>query len=123
MAEYTADNALKHPMYRKNRLVVFDRDQDCHICGGYVDQTLPSKHLMGRVADHVHPRKRGGHLWSLDNLKLAHNYCNGVKSDMTMEELGLMIINQCKVVVKQAQSELKSSGRNFALELDGGEDE
>lgn len=51
---------------------------DCHICGDPVDLDAPPNQLDSPTLDHVVPRAAGG-TDDLDNLRLAHLYCNSVK--------------------------------------------
>lgn len=53
---------------------------DCGICGDPVDLTLRHPDLFRASIDHVLPYARGG-THDLDNLQIAHLYCNYVKSD------------------------------------------
>lgn len=53
---------------------------DCGICGGPVDLNLRHPDLFRASIDHVLPYARGG-THDLDNLQVAHLYCNYVKSD------------------------------------------
>lgn len=51
---------------------------DCHICGDLVDLDAAAHQLDSPTVDHVIPRADGG-TDDLDNLRLAHLYCNSVK--------------------------------------------
>jgi hypothetical protein len=53
---------------------------DCSLCGDPIDLELRHPHLMRASVDHVVPVARGG-TDDPENLKLAHLWCNQVKSD------------------------------------------
>jgi len=60
-------------------LQVFERDNwTCHICGDSVDPDLDRSHEMGATIDHITPISKGG-LDELDNVSLAHWFCNRKK--------------------------------------------
>lgn len=105
-----------HPEWRRARAIVIDRDDICYLCGIYIDKTLRSG-WMAKEVDHVYPVDLGGHPWDTDNLALTHMLCNNKKSNKTLAELGDSGRKQLTVAVKQHQAELKTSGRNYALEL------
>jgi hypothetical protein len=55
---------------------VFDEEDDCCRCGGYVDQTIADpNHPMARSVDHLVERQLGG-TDDRANLRLAHRGCN-----------------------------------------------
>lgn len=68
---------------------IYNRDNGtCWICGGWCDwddYTIDKKgnFIVGRTypsIDHVYPIAKGGdHVWG--NIRLAHHYCNTIKSD------------------------------------------
>ena len=70
------------------------RDKNiCHICGGKCNKEDYIKNEQGHFIagkdypsiDHVIPVSRGGtHTWN--NVKLAHHYCNSIKSDNEVYE-------------------------------------
>lgn len=75
---------------------LFKRDKGiCYICGGicsWEDVTIEEGNYTVKdkypSIDHLIPLSRGG-LHSWDNVKLAHFYCNCLKSDSLPSELGL----------------------------------
>jgi len=78
--------------------VLYKRDRGiCYICGGkcdFKDHTQINGHFTAGPnypsIDHIIPIARGGmHAW--DNVKLAHHYCNSMKSDILPSELELDI--------------------------------
>ncbi|MFD6555970.1 HNH endonuclease [Streptomyces sp. NPDC058398] len=61
---------------------VFTEEQDCWLCGRYVDQSLDGrKHPMGKTVDHVRELWQGGDLLDRSNCRLAHRRCNTAKSN------------------------------------------
>lgn len=48
----------------------------CHLCGGYVDKSLPWNHPMAPEVDEIIPVSKGGSPVSKQNCKLAHRICN-----------------------------------------------
>ena len=52
---------------------------DCKICGDPVDMTLRKPSVWGPSVDHIYPWAKGG-THDLDNLQLAHLWCNQAKS-------------------------------------------
>lgn len=53
----------------------------CGICGKPVDKSLKYPHPMSATVDHIIPVSKRGDPVSIDNLQLAHRYCNRMKSD------------------------------------------
>lgn len=78
------------------RRAIASLDPVCSICHKYIDVELPMKDpasgLWNGLAvevDHIMPRSRGGALYALENLQLAHNVCNrrkGSKMDSDYED-------------------------------------
>lgn len=68
-------------VYEKNRKRILATQDVCGICGQPVNKSLPATHPLGPVIDHIVPIKHGGHPSDIDNLQLAHNFCNRRKSD------------------------------------------
>ena len=60
---------------------VFAEEQDCYLCGAWVDQTLPHNDRMARSVDHVIALANGGDPLSRANARLAHRKCNSAKAD------------------------------------------
>lgn len=74
----------------KVRLSIYDRDEwTCQICSEPVEPGLPSSSPWQATLDHIVPRSKGGSD-EVGNLRLAHRYCNAVRSNrdaLTIEEL------------------------------------
>ena len=62
---------------------VFRTETHCGLCGGYVDQTLPTwpkPHPMSRTVDHIiSVRDRPDLYLARTNCQLAYRKCNGEK--------------------------------------------
>ena len=67
--------------FLKNKRIIFDTQEICGICGLPVDKTLKPPDPMSKTVDHIIPVAKGGHPSSLDNLQLAHRWCNLHKGD------------------------------------------
>lgn len=57
---------------------------DCWICGKPVQEGLPQGHPWSATIDHYHEKSRGGGN-SIDNLQLAHRFCNMARSNNLIE--------------------------------------
>ena len=66
---------------KKNRQIILATQEICGICGAPVDKTLKAPDPMSPTIDHIVPVALGGHPSSLDNLQLAHRWCNMHKGD------------------------------------------
>lgn len=68
---------------RADRLAIYERDDwTCGICREPVDQNAPPNSTWDATLDHVVPRSQGG-ADDLDNLRLAHRWCNSVRGDLS----------------------------------------
>lgn len=67
--------------YEKNRLVIRKTQTVCGICGQPVDFSYKTPHPLSWTVDHIIPVSKGGHPSDLQNLQLAHRWCNRQKSD------------------------------------------
>ena len=65
----------------KNRLIILRTQNVCGICGRPVDKKLKWPDPLSPTIDHIIPVSRGGHPSALDNLQLAHRWCNRQKSN------------------------------------------
>ena len=68
-------------IYDINRKRVLLSQDICGICGKLVDKSLPFSHPMSACVDHIIPIAKGGHPSDIENLQLAHRWCNRQKSD------------------------------------------
>ncbi len=67
--------------FDKNRKKIYATQTVCGICGKPVDFSLKFPDPMSPTVDHIIPVAKGGHPSDIDNLQLAHFYCNRAKSD------------------------------------------
>ena len=67
--------------FDKNRKKIYATQTICGICGKPVDFSLKFPDPMSPTVDHIIPVAKGGHPSDIDNLQLAHFYCNRAKSD------------------------------------------
>lgn len=76
------DQDGKHrAQFDKNKKRIYATQSICGICGQPVDFTLKFPHPLSPTVDHILPIAKGGHPSDIDNLQLAHFYCNRQKSD------------------------------------------
>ena len=67
--------------YEKNKKTILATQSVCGICGKPVDKSLKYPDPMSPTVDHIIPVAKHGDPVSIDNLQLAHRYCNRMKSD------------------------------------------
>lgn len=67
--------------FERNKKRLLKTQNYCGICGKPVDKNIKYPDPLSPVIDHIIPVAKGGHPSSLDNLQLAHFYCNRQKSD------------------------------------------
>lgn len=68
-------------LWEHNKKVILATQTVCGICGQPVDKSLKYPDPMSATVDHIIPVSRHGDPVALDNLQLAHRYCNRMKSD------------------------------------------
>lgn len=66
-------------LFETNKKIILATQEVCAICGQPVDKSLRSPHPMSASVDHIIPIAKGGHPAALDNLQLAHRFCNRQK--------------------------------------------
>lgn len=76
----------KRALYDHNKKIILATQSICGICGKPVDKSLKYPDPMSPTVDHIIPVARHGDPTSLDNLQLAHRYCNRMKSDKLQVE-------------------------------------
>lgn len=74
-------NAALRGQWEHNKKIVLATQSVCGICGKPVDKSLKYPDPMSPTVDHIIPVSKCGDPVSLDNLQLAHRYCNRMKSD------------------------------------------
>lgn len=78
-------NPNTRALYDANKKIILATQSVCGICGKPVDKTLKYPDPMSPTVDHIIPVAKHGDPVSLDNLQLAHRYCNRMKSDKLPE--------------------------------------
>lgn len=73
-------------MFEHNKKIILATQSICGICGKPVDKSLKSPDPMAPTVDHIIPLSKNGDPTSLENLQLAHRYCNRLKSDKILKE-------------------------------------
>ena len=79
------DTALRS-QYEANKKIILATQSICGICGKPVDKSIKYPDPMSPTVDHIIPIAAHGDPVSLDNLQLAHRYCNRMKSDKIPKE-------------------------------------
>lgn len=79
-------NPRRTSTFRRLRRVVLARDEDCWICGGYVDKSMRSHQRLSPEVDHKIPIAQGGDPFDLENLALSHKICNQIKGSKLINE-------------------------------------
>lgn len=74
-------DAGKRALYRHNKKIILATQSVCGICGKSVDKSIKYPDPMSPTVDHIIPVSKNGDPVSLDNLQLAHRYCNRQKGD------------------------------------------
>ena len=67
--------------FDKNKKRIYATQTVCGICGQLVDFNAKYPHPLSPCIDHIIPIAKGGHPSDMDNLQLAHWWCNRQKSD------------------------------------------
>ncbi|MBS4769653.1 HNH endonuclease [Carnobacteriaceae bacterium zg-ZUI240] len=68
-------------VYEKNKKIILKTRNVCGICGKPVDKSIKYPNPLSPVIDHIIPINKNGHPSDINNLQLAHWYCNREKSD------------------------------------------
>jgi 5-methylcytosine-specific restriction endonuclease McrA len=80
-----ADRAAgNRALFEANKKIILATQSVCAICGKPVDKSIKYPDPMSPTVDHIIPLAKNGDPVSLDNLQLAHRYCNRMKSDKMM---------------------------------------
>ncbi|WP_394953237.1 HNH endonuclease [Scardovia wiggsiae] len=66
---------------RKLRARILATQNTCWICGKPVDKNLKTPHPMSPEIDEIIPVSLGGSPYEYRNCRLAHRYCNQIKSN------------------------------------------
>ena len=73
-------------LFEHNKKIILATQSVCAICGKPVDKAIKYPDPMSPTVDHIIPLAKNGDPVSLDNLQLAHRYCNRMKSDKIIKE-------------------------------------
>lgn len=73
-------------LFEANKKIILATQSVCGICGKPVDKSIKYPDPMSPTVDHIIPLAKNGDPVALDNLQLAHRYCNRMKSDKIMNE-------------------------------------
>ena len=74
-------NKAVRSQWEHNKKIILATQSVCGICGKPVDKSLKYPNPMSPTVDHIIPVAKNGDPVALDNLQLAHMYCNRMKSD------------------------------------------
>lgn len=67
--------------YEHNRMIILRTQEICGICGQPIDKKIKAPHPLSATVDHIIPISKGGHPSDLQNLQIAHRWCNRAKSN------------------------------------------
>lgn len=85
MSKGRADHTWAKAQYQKAKKIIFASQSVCGICGRPVDFDKKFPDPWSATIDHIVPVIKGGDPTSLENLQLAHSYCNRQKSTKLVE--------------------------------------
>lgn len=85
MSKGRADHTWAKASYQKAKKIIFASQSVCGICGRPVDFDKKFPDPWSATIDHIVPVIKGGDPTSLENLQLAHSYCNRQKSTKLVE--------------------------------------
>lgn len=80
MSQGRADHTWAKNAYQKAKKIIFASQSVCGICGRPVDFSKKFPDPWSATIDHIIPVQKGGDPTSLENLQLAHSWCNRQKS-------------------------------------------
>ena len=72
-------------LFEANKKIILATQSVCGICGKPVDKSIKYPDPMSPTVDHIIPLSKNGDPTALENLQLAHRYCNRMKSDRMPE--------------------------------------
>jgi 5-methylcytosine-specific restriction endonuclease McrA len=74
-------NSKTKAEYTKAKQIILSSYDICALCKRPVDKAYKYPHPLSAVVDHIVPIAKGGDIADINNLQLAHSYCNRKKSD------------------------------------------
>ena len=74
-------NKATRSLWEHNKKIILSTQSVCGICGKPVDKSLKYPDPLSATVDHIIPVSKNGDPVALDNLQIAHRYCNRMKSD------------------------------------------
>lgn len=75
--------------FEKARARILATQGICGICGKPVDMSIKYPDPLSPTVDHIIPINKGGHPTDINNLQLAHRWCNRMKSDKYIDRKDL----------------------------------
>ena len=85
MSQGRADHGSAKSSYLKAKKIIFASQSVCGICGRPVDFDKKFPDPWSATIDHIIPVSNGGAPASLENMQLAHSFCNRQKSTKLVE--------------------------------------
>ena len=85
MSQGRADHGSAKSSYLKAKKIIFASQSVCGICGRPVDFDKKFPDPWSATIDHIIPVSKGGAPASLENMQLAHSFCNRQKSTKLVE--------------------------------------
>ena len=85
MSKGRADHGSAKASYLKAKKIIFASQSVCGICGRPVDFDKKFPDPWSATIDHIIPVSKGGAPASLENMQLAHFFCNRQKSTKLVE--------------------------------------
>lgn len=87
------------------RKILLSQNPNCHLCGfpvlfpGVKVKQIPELfHILRSTIDHIVPKSFGG-TRDLCNLRLAHNKCNSIRGNKTIEECAEQCHNEIETIL------------------------
>ncbi len=85
MSKGRADHNSLKSSYQKAKNFIFNTQSICGICGRPVDFSKSFPDPWSPTIDHIIPVSKGGAPTSIDNMQLAHSWCNRQKSTKVLK--------------------------------------
>ncbi|KAA8828304.1 HNH endonuclease [Bifidobacterium tissieri] len=86
----------------------------CHLCGRPVDKTLPAGLPGSPEVDEIIPVSRGGSPYQFTNCRLAHRWCNRIRSNHSVawarQEIRRALAHEPASAIRPTSMPLTTSG-------------